>query len=339
MRLRLFLAVLSLPLLAGCSWGSSSADETPSASGGMAQLGQRMQAKGDIGAAIDFYRRALQGEPRNYAALKGLSAVLEQWGDKEGAASVYAQAVEAYPKDGGLHRDYGKVLLALDRPADAQKQFEDAIDLNARDSKAHSGLGIAADYLGDHRRAQKEYELVLDREPENIAALNNLAYSYILMHRYDQAIQKLEPVYTKPNATAALRQNLALAYGLMGRYDEAMRIAAMDLPPEKAQKNLDYYHRKRAEITVDSAPYAELGSYATEGLAVAQIHRLQDQLGKNAKGLRPVVLPELSAPGGTPRFTVRMIGCSRPSDVSRLCSTLAKSSIPCVARGKAADAE
>jgi len=338
MRARFLLLGVLLPVLAACASGAQ--DDPPnSLGGGMAQLGQHMQDKGDIGAAIDFYRRALASEPKNYAALKGLSSVLEQWGDTAGAAEIYGQAVAAWPKDAGLHRGYGKVLIALDRPAEAKAQFEAALDEDSDDLKAHSGLGIAYDYLGDHRKAQKEYELILDREPENLATINNLAYSEILMHRYSSAIKRLEPLYMNPAATAALRQNLALAYGLSGMDEDAARVAALDLSPEKVFQNLDYYRRKRAELTVDAAPYAELGSYATEALAIAQIHKLQGTIDRAGGDLKPIVLPELSAPGGTPRFTVRMMGCSRPSDVSRLCATFAKSGIPCISRGKIADAE
>lgn len=328
--------LLVLTLLAACSTPADEADfSSPGA--GMAQLGKHMEEKGEIGGAIDFYRRALAADPKNLTALRGLAGVLTGWGDKRGAAEVYEKAVAVWPEQPDLRRDYGKLLIALDEPARALRQFEAALSIDSGDTKARSGKGVAFDYLGDHRKAQKEYERVLEDEPGNLAAVNNLAYSYILSKRYDRAIKLLEPVATKPSAAASLRQNLALAYGLSGMELDAERMARMDLPAEKVKENMDYYRRKRAEIALDKAPYAEIGTYATEAMAIAQIHKLKEQMKRTGGDLRPIVLPQVSAPGGTPRFTVRMMGCSKPDDVSRLCATLAKSGLPCVPKGKGSE--
>jgi len=327
-----------LPVLAACG-SFEPVDDIDSPGAGMARLGRHLQEKGEVGGAIDFYRRALKNDPANLMAIKGLASVLETWGDKAAAADVYRAGVAARPKDGELHRDYGKLLIGLDEPAEAKRQFEAALDIDSDDTKARNGLGIALDYLGEHLKAQKQYQKALREEPGNLSTLNNLAYSYILAHRFERAIKVLEPHYNKPAATAALRQNLALAYGLSGMDVDAERIARMDLSPEKVAKNMNYYRRQRAEMAVDKAPYAELGTYATEAMAVAQIHRLQGKVNKAGGDLRPVVLPQVATPGGTPRFAVRMMGCSRPKDVSKLCQTLAKSGIPCVPRGHGAEME
>ncbi len=338
MRFRPAFSAFFLVFLAACG-AFHPIEETDSFGAGMARMGRHLQERGELGAAIEFYRRALASEPSNLAAIQGLASLFEQWGDRQAAAGVYANGVAARPKDGELRRSYGKLLIALDEPAAAKEQFEAALDIDDDDLKARNGLGIALDYLGEHRKAQREYEKVLDEEPGNLATINNLAYSYILVHRYDLAMKTLEPHAMKPSATAALRQNLALAYGLSGMEADAERVARLDLSPEKVKENMNYYRRKRAELAVSKAPYAELGTYATEAMALERINRLKSEM-KNVGGdLRPVVLPEVAAPGGTPRFAVRMMGCSRPDDVTRLCATLAASGIPCVPRGKGAEME
>lgn len=330
------LSLFAILSLAACSVKPDGEDLTSPAAG-MISLGRQMQEKGEIGPSIDFYRRALERNPKSLLAAKGLGGVLEEWGDKPAAAEVYRQAIAFHPDDGELHRSYGRVLIALERPADAQQQFKDALDADSDDLKARSGLGVALDYLGEHKQAQKQYEKVLRAEPKNLATLNNLAYSYILAHHYDQAIKLLEPQLKNPSATPALRQNLALAYGLSGMDADAERVARMDLSPEKVKMNMDYYRRQRAEIAVAKTPYAELGTYATEAMAVGQIEKMRSQIAASGGNLKPVVIPQVAAPGGTPRFAVRMMGCSRPDDVSRLCETLAKSGIPCVPRGQGLD--
>ncbi len=328
---------LSVFLLAGCSAATTGGDPLPSSAEGMVRLGKLMKERGDIGPAIDFYRRALQIDDHNLAAFIGLAEVMEKWGDKDAALEIYRDGVAAQPKSAALRRGYAKMLLAHDDAVGAREQYEKALDIDDDDVKARSGLGVALDYLGEHEAAQREYKKVLRAEPRNLAAMNNLAYSHILMRQYEQAIKLLEPEANNKAATPALRQNLALAYGLSGMEADAQRIAAMDLSPEKVAETMDYYRRQRAEIAVSTAPYAEMGSYATEAMAVAQIRKMQEHLdktGKNAKAYKPVVLPQVSTPGGTPRFAVRMMGCTRPDEISRLCETLAPLGLPCTTQGR-----
>ena len=330
--LRSLVLLVLLPLVA-CSTPADNVDYD-SRGTGMANLGNMMREKGEVGAAMDFYRRALAADPKNLVAIKGLAGVLEQWGDKQAAAKTYKDGLAFHKNDGELRRNYARLLLGMDEPAAAKRQYEAALDADSSDLKARSGLGVALDYLGEHKKAQAQYEKVLSKEPRNLATLNNLAYSYILTRRYDRAIEVLEPYVNDPSATAAMRQNLALAYGMAGMDVDAERVARMDLSPQKVRENMDYFRRQRAELAVSTAPYAEVGTYATEGMAVAQAQKLRAQFEKSGGDLKPVVLPEVATPGGTPRFAVRMMGCSRPSDVTRLCKTLAASGLPCVARGK-----
>lgn len=324
--------VLGLLPLAACSGGGRDASGLSRPE--MVRLGDMMLARGDYGAAMDYYRRTLALDKSDAGAIKGLGSAMEQFGDKAGAVDVYKEGVKHAPKDVELRRAYGKLLLSLDQPMAAKVQYEAALDRDSDDAKARGGLAVALDYLGQHKGAQKEYESLLKKEPRNLGVINNYAYSLILSHDYAGAIKLLEPEVDNPAASPALRQNLALAYGLAGKEADAARVAATDLPPEKVQESMDYYRRQRAEIKVTTTPYAELGSYATEAMAVAQIQKLRPQIDQSGGKLRAVVLPELSAPGGTPRFTVRMMGCGKPDEVSHLCETLGKSGIPCVARGR-----
>ncbi len=316
--------------LAACS---SSADISPSGER-LVRLGDHLRQKGELGGAMDFYSRALVADPDNTAVIRRLGKTLVQWGDKESAEDVYFESLKTQPENGELRRLYGKLLISMERPSEARMQFVKALEINGDDIKARGGLAVALDYLGEHAAAQGQYEKALQSDPDNLTLLNNIAYSYILSRRYDRAIRLLEPVMDAPKASVSLRQNLALAYGLAGMEEDAKRVTLIDLAPEKAAVAMAYYRRERVEIKVSPAAYAELGTYATEALAIEQIKKLHPKVKKAGGDLRAVVLPQVSAPGGTPRFAVRMMGCSRPDDVSRLCKLLTQSGIPCVHRGK-----
>jgi len=331
---RFLLVLAALVPLLGCSVLSSETEEDfNSPAAGMLQLASQMRARGDYVAAQDFYQRALQRDPNNISALKGMAYAQEQLGNTQGAAETCQTAVKIKHDDPELQRSYGRVLLSLDKPAEARDAYKEALGIDDDDAKAMNGLGIALDHLGDHKAAQKQFEKALKREADNLTTMNNLAYSYVLTGQYDDAIKLLEPVQNNPKTTPALRQNLALAYGLAGMELDAERVAKMDLPPQKVKENLAYYKRQRAELAVSTTPYAELGTYSTEALAAAQIEKLQSSLSSYGDGLKPVILPEVGAPGGTPRFAVRMMGCNKPDELKVFCDQLAKKGIPCVPRG------
>jgi len=329
--------LIALILSAACVMTPDKPEDFSSPAFSMVQIAGQLQAKGDLAGAADFYQRALQRDPKDVVARKGLAAILEKTGNLIGASEQYREALKAKPRDAELLRGYGRTLIALDKPAEARDEYKAALDIDDDDAKAHNGLGVALDYLGDHKAAQKEFEEALQLDKDDLATINNLAYSYILTRDYDKAIKLLEPEQNNPKATPALRQNLALAYGLAGMDADAERMAKIDLPPKKVKANLAYYKQQRAELAVTTAPYAEVGTYATEALAEAQIAKLQPQLDRAGSGLKPVIKPEVASPGGTPRFTVRMLGCAKPDEVKNFCDYLAEKGLPCVAHGGAGE--
>jgi len=325
------LLLMFIPVFVSCSSVPENLDM--SAKGAqMARLGDKMQEKGETGTAIDFYRRSLRKAPDNFQAITGLAKAFQKWGNRAAALEVYEKGVEVRPNDAKIRSLYAKMLLKLDLAMQAKKQYEIALDLDPNNLEARTYYGVSLDYLGKHKLAQKQYNKVLDKDEDNLTAINNLSYSYILSSRPDKAIRLLEPELHNPKAKKALRQNLALAYGISGMEDDAMRVALMDFSKEKAKENLKYYRLKRAEMQINTTPYAIVGSYATKAMALSQIKKLRRRASKVAGRYKPVIIPEVSAPGGTPRFSVRMMGCSRPSDISKLCKTLLRYGLPCSAK-------
>ncbi len=320
-----------LPLLA-CSMTPPERENADSPGAGMIHLAEQLQSRGDHVGAIDFYLRALKSDPKNYVAYRGLGVAYEKTGRLIEASETYRALARLRPQDPESHRNLGRILLTLERPIEARDAFQTALKKDSRDVKALNGLGATLNYLGDHEGAQNAFAQALKEEPNNLTTLNNLAYSYILDNRFGEAIRLLEPHQKNPDAVPALRQNLALAYGMAGMDIDAERVARMDLPPAKVQENMEYYKNRRAEMAVTTAPFAEVGTYATQALAEAEIERLQGQIESSGMDLKPIIVPQIAAPGGTPRFAVRMMGCAKPSDVQIFCDQLAKHGVTCMVR-------
>ncbi|MDD2325246.1 MAG: tetratricopeptide repeat protein [Alphaproteobacteria bacterium] len=330
-RLLRVLFLTSTLALSACLATTNDTYDSPAA--GMLHLGDQVMAKGETGAAIDFYRRGYQLDKSNLTLSKHLAEALEAFGDAKGAFAVYKDTLETHPEDFDVQRNYARLALTFDKPLEAKRHYQAALLIRPGDTKSINGLAVAYDYLGDHAKAQGQYKKVLAAEPDNLSALNNMAYSYILTRRYSAAIEALEPQLAKQEGTPALRQNLALAYGLSGRDEDAERVAKMDLPADKVEQNMAYYKRKRAELAVSGTPYAELGTYASEEQAVAEIEKLRPEMRKVGGYLKPVVMPEVASPGEKPRYAVRMMGCARPKDVDHLCQAMEDLGVPCVAKG------
>jgi Flp pilus assembly protein TadD len=316
--------------LAACADEIDHGPDPDSAGANMTRLAQQLIAQGDKAGAVDFYQRALQRDPTNRTALLEYGALLEQAGNTDAAAQLYSHGLDAKPRDPELLRRYGRTLIALDKPKEAKDQYEKALDVDDDDVKALNGLGAAWDYLGDHEKAQKYFLKALTQDKDDLRTLNNLAYSYILSGHYQEAIARLEPYQKDPAATAALRQNLALAYGLAGMDLDAARIAKMDLNAAQVKANLSYYRRQRAALAVSTAPYLDLGSYATQGMAEAVIGRLEGL--DLPAGLTPVVMPEVTVPGGTPRFMLHLTGPLRDEESGTICRNIKTRDIPCVVK-------
>jgi len=317
------LVILATPLLGGCS--SSPKPEAMD----FTRAGDQMRDKGDDALAIDFYKRALRLDPDNGAALASLAALQEKTGDRDGAISTYRAAVAAKPEDAALWRALGRLLVTQEKPIEAKEAFEKALKLDPKNPKILSELGVALDCMSEHKAAQEKYQAAFEMDPNNLAPLNNLAYSHILSGEYDAAIDLLKPHFGDPRMTLAMRQNLGLAYGLSGDDADAARILKIDLPPAKVKETLAYYKRRRAEQEVTTSPYMELGSYATEALARSAAEKLRDRIEASKGDLKPVIAPEVSAPGGTPRFSLRLMSCAKPEELRAFCDALVKDGIPC----------
>jgi Flp pilus assembly protein TadD len=331
LRCAALMLIFLLPV--ACAPATVNYDDSDSPAAGMVRLAEQLRARGDNVGAADFYQRAVQRDPKDALAHKGLAAALEATGHMAAAADEYRAVVKLKPRDGDAWRSLGRVSLAMDQSVLARDAYKAALGIDGDDAKALNGLGVALNNLGDHQGAQKQFEKALKEDSGNLATFNNLAYSYILDGKYDEAIRLLEPRVTSPGATPALRQNLALAYGLAGMDADAERVAKIDLPPARVKEALAYYHQRRAELAVSTAPYAELGTYPTQALAEAEIAAMQKQIDAAGADLRPVILPQVAVPGGTPRFALRMMGCSKPEDLKVFCDQMAKNGMPCEARG------
>ncbi len=163
------------------SIASKGTDTLPRFSDGFAVLGRIQVQRGDIQEARGAYERALELEPRNLAALKGLAALLGKQGETARAAELLRQAAEIKPDDPTVQ----KLLAALPRQAPqpiakaATSQSASpprpsvpeasSTAAGARGGEPISTVTIAELYIrqGFPKRALKVYRDLLQADPHN----------------------------------------------------------------------------------------------------------------------------------------------------------------------------
>ena len=160
----------------------------------------------------------------------------------------------------------GKTLLAAGKAGEARDVYASATHRDIDNPRAWNGLGVADDLLGKRLEAQDAYQHAVDLAPDDLTALNNLAHLYLEIGDADAALRLLEPHANDAGVTPTLKQNLAVA-----------------------RKSAEVKHAPTTEN------YADLGSFATEGMAKARLKEARGLL-SDAGDLTFTAVPEVKSP-------------------------------------------
>lgn len=183
---------------------------------------------------------AYENNPDDKSVGLSYAAILRMTGRNDQALAVMRQMAIKHPSDGEVLAAFGKAQAAAgDLPA-ALQTIRRAQTPDRPDWKLLSAEGAVLDQLGKQAEARERYEKALQFAPEEPAVLSNLAMSHLLSGDLKEAEAYLRRAIASPQADSRVRQNLALVIGLQGRFDEAERIAAGELPAEKASANIAY---------------------------------------------------------------------------------------------------
>jgi Flp pilus assembly protein TadD len=164
----------------------------------------------------------------------------------------YDQAAEAAQRTLVVQPDNVEALLELGRAHIARGQafygvapLEKARSIAANDWRPLSLLGVAYQQVrrGDDARAAWNEGLRLS--PDNPDILTNAAMALASEGNAPAAETLLRRAVAQPSATLKVRQNLAMVLGLQGKTAEAEQILRRDLPPEVADRNLQWLNSRQ----------------------------------------------------------------------------------------------
>ncbi|HSE22185.1 MAG TPA: tetratricopeptide repeat protein [Pyrinomonadaceae bacterium] len=96
---------------------------------------------GEIDAAQNTFRKALEAEPANVVAHTYLGIIADRGGDLAEAERHFRAATIADPSSPSAHNNYGAVLRKLKRNNEAAKEFEASLRFNPNQASAAINLG------------------------------------------------------------------------------------------------------------------------------------------------------------------------------------------------------
>ena len=200
----------------------------------LVQLGLALHRQGRLGEARDFYRQALQRQPRHFSALHLLGVLAAQSKEPQRAVELIGEALSIDPRSAPAHNNYGNALRELGRHEAALRSFDTAILLNPGYAEAYCNRGLVLAELKRHDAAMENFGQALALRPNSAEthmsrgnSLRELGQYEAAVAGYEQAIA-LKPGYAEAHAA----RGIAL-FGLR-RYDEALAgyDAALALKPD-----------------------------------------------------------------------------------------------------------
>lgn len=165
----------------------SALSATSHSSPALALLGAAYGQKKQYAQAEQCYRRALQLDPRNFAARSGLGSVLAAAGRLPDAALELQKAARLNSGAEAVWLQLGTVLQKLGRHAEAISALQNAAALNPRSLPALFGMGISEMNLRQYDAAVGAFQKATQLAPDNYDAQIWLANAYQAAGRSNEA--------------------------------------------------------------------------------------------------------------------------------------------------------
>ena len=137
-------------------------------------IGNVMQDKGDLKAAIDVYKQALKINPEHADVFNNMGNAQKNKGDPEAAVISYKQALKIKPNNAGVYNNMGKALHDNGDLKAAIDTYKQAINIMPSNAEAYNNMGIALKDKGDSEAAIVSYKQAIKINPNHSGAYNNL---------------------------------------------------------------------------------------------------------------------------------------------------------------------
>lgn len=241
----LLTGLIGAPALAGDRTPATA--QTASAAPAPASAEQRAAAERmDALTRSVFWSRERDLNPADPVAGVRLAVSLRELGQYDQAADAAQAVLTAQPDNYEAMLEFGRDQIARGQGFYGIGALEKARAAAPTDWRPLSLLGVAYNQVRRADDARAAWNEGLQLSADNPEILTNAAVALMTDGNLPGAETLLRRAVVQPNATSKMRLNLALVLGLQGKTPEAEQIIRRDLPPEQADRNLQWLRDKSA---------------------------------------------------------------------------------------------
>lgn len=142
----------------------------------LTHLGTAYSYAGELDAAEQCFRSALQLDPTLVDACNNLAALSMKRNDAAGAISHYKQALAINERVAEVHANLANALLVAGQADEAISHYRRALSIRPNFPEAEYGLGQALRDTGDMSEAIRHYTIALDQNRSHASAMASLAF-------------------------------------------------------------------------------------------------------------------------------------------------------------------
>ena len=219
------------PALAISRWTFNASLEQPKLAEDLCRQGYSFSINGEDQKALQFFRQAIEKDPKNTMAWNGLGYCHVGLNNPNAAIKAYQQAIKTDPADAALHFNLANYYIKLGRQQEAIDSYQRVISLNPTFERAYFRLGVIYTQLGRLDEGKAAFEKVIRLNPDAAPAYFNIGISYTRLGHYHEAINANKEVLRITPDFAPAYNNMGLVYGKLGQpneevkaYKEAIRV-------------------------------------------------------------------------------------------------------------------
>ena len=246
------IALIALSVVAGLALTTSATAQTEQAAAPRVPATAEQRAaygRLDPLARSVFWSREVEINPADPVAGVRLAEALRQLGQNDQAVIAAQQVLVTQPQNVDAMLEIGRAHIARGQAFYGIGALEQAKSLAPNDWRPLSLLGVAYQQVRRAEDARIAWNEALRLSPDNAEVMNNAAMAQMTGGDPSGAETLLRRAVAQPNASMQMRLNLAMALGLQGKIGEAEQIIRRDLPPDAAERNLDWLRNQARPAT------------------------------------------------------------------------------------------
>ena len=217
---------------------------------------------------LSMHLRTLAANPRNLFALLGAGQAAIDVGDPNAALGFFARADEIDPRSGKAKAGLAAALVMLEKPDDAIRLFGEAMSLGVAEADIAKDRGLAYDLRGDNRRAQRDYAVALRRGSDD-EVTRRYALSLGISGDRAQALTMLDPLLRKQDQGAWRARAFIMA--MNNDVSGANAVARQVMPANLASTMSPFLTRLAKLNPAERAHAVNFGTMPSDGHSFASV--------------------------------------------------------------------